>query len=84
MGWKFLESQRIYFSIFSKSIYGEKATIYEVLDKKGNIAGQYVMFNKDATNYLLYLIPYTQVEQTKEERQGSAIKKLLNDLIIDM
>lgn len=63
---------------------GEKATIYEVLDKKGNIAGQYVMFNKDATNYLLYLIPYTQVEQTKEERQGSAIKKLLNDLIIDM
>lgn len=63
---------------------GEKASIYEVLDKKGNIAGQYVMFNKDATNYLLYLIPYTQVEQTKEERQGSAIKKLLNDLIIDM
>ena len=42
------------------------------------------MFNKDATNYLLYLIHYTQVEQTKEERQGSAIKKLLNDLIIDM
>ena len=34
---------------------GEKATIYEVLDKKGNIAGQYVMFNKDATNYLLIL-----------------------------
>ncbi len=43
------------------------------------------MFNKDATNYLLYLIPYTQVEQTKKGgKTRKCNKKLLNDLIIDM
>lgn len=63
---------------------GKSVTIYEVLDQKGAIAGQYVMFHKDATNYLLYLIPYAKAEQPAEEKQGGAMKALLNDLKIEI
>lgn len=63
---------------------GKIVTIYEVLDKEGNIAGQYAMFNKDATSYLLYSIPYAQGKQATEEKTGNIMETLLKDLIVGM
>lgn len=60
---------------------GQNVTMYEVFDKEGTLAGQYVMFNKDATNYLVYLIPYAQGGQTTEEKPENIMETVLNDLI---
>ncbi len=63
---------------------GKSVAIYEVLNKTGDIAGQYVMFNKGATNYLLYLMPCAQSKLTTAAEPGSSMETALHDLIIDM
>lgn len=58
---------------------GGTVTAYEVLDEAGALAGQYAMFEQDATAYLLYLIPFGQ--EKAPANGGTAIQTVLRDWV---
>lgn len=60
--------------------WGQEVTAYEVMDKAGGLAGQYLMFSREATNYLVYLIPFAEEAQAAGT-EGRAIGAVLRDWV---